>query len=359
MKIIHLVTSLDFGGLERRMEILSKYPSTDNNTIFVALAGGGKTAERLKANKSQVFLLEQKVKIPNIKTLLVLRRFFKEQKPDVIHCHGCEANFFGVVASRLLGIKLVLCEEIGISGLSFLSKIVFKTIYAMADTVICMSPAVRDFFIDTSLVQESKLKLVYNPVMMSEYPKNWSEKYNDELRFVYLGRLEKVKNPDGLLIAFNKLILLGEKAHLTICGDGSMRNEVELFISDNNLQNHITFLGFVDKPLIEIIKHDVLIQPSHTEGFSLALAEAMSCRVPALCTPSGSALDLIIPNESGWIADSSQAEDLYLGMIRVLSDRAKLSYFGSNARNIVLKNHSPTEYSKKLDLFYAKEIHPK
>ena len=45
--VIHLLTSLDFGGVEKRMEILAEQPETDMRHLFCAIRGGGPAERRL------------------------------------------------------------------------------------------------------------------------------------------------------------------------------------------------------------------------------------------------------------------------------------------------------------------------
>ena len=352
LKILHLVTSLDFGGLERRIEILSKYPSKNNELYFVALGGGGETHKTLLKNKSDVTLLECKPTIFTLKTFLTLLNLLRKVKPDIVHCHGCEANFYGVFVSKILRVKLIVAEEIGIPSLSVTARFIFRLVYKISDKVICMSPAVLGFLSSEIVVDKKNLTTVYNPVLMKSGSDVTDRTLSKALCFVYLGRLEEVKNPLGLLAAFNQFINEGYEAELTIIGDGSQKNELISYITENELNSHVHFLGFVSLPLDELIKHDVIIQPSHTEGFSLALAEAMSCCLPALCTPSGSANVLIKDGVNGWLMKSSDVSSIYDGLVIAFNNKDNLNELGRKARETVINKHSAKQYAEKLDFFY-------
>lgn len=93
MKIIHLTTFLDFGGIERKKENISSWKD-DNEWIFVAINKGGVAEEKIKANCKNVICLGLPYKIPALKTILALSKVFRELKPDVIHASGAEASFF-------------------------------------------------------------------------------------------------------------------------------------------------------------------------------------------------------------------------------------------------------------------------
>lgn len=353
MKIVHIVTSLDFGGLERRIEILAKYPPATNKLFFCALGDGGATYKKVVSLGSNVTLLGKDIKIPRFKTLYAILKYLREVRPDVVHTHGCEANFYGIIAAKILRVRLVVAEEIGIPLLSSKSKFIFSQVYKFCDALICMSPAVQDYMASNKLVADKKLVRVYNPVLLSAIRKSKESAVGKPIKFIFIGRLEEVKNPLGLAQAFKLLLDEGYHATLTFVGDGNQKELLEYFISQHSLQKYIQLLGFCSDPIAIACEHDVVVQPSHTEGFSLALVEAMSCALPALATPAGSAVDLIQNGVNGWIALSSEVQDIYDGLSLVCDNRASLFDMGQVAAERVDKKHDPALYAQKLDLFYS------
>lgn len=350
MKIVHLVTALDFGGLERRMEILSHYPSKTNELVFCSLSKGGATYQKMLANDSNVHLLNCDPKIFRINTYLTLRKFLKSEKPTVIHTHGAEANFYGQLAGFELGIKIRVAEEIGIPSSSKKAQFVFSKIFKLSHSVIAMSPIVKNFLIDKKFVQSHKVDLVYNPVLVSDLKKTHQNK--TKIKFIFIGRLESVKNPIGLLRAFKALLTNHTAVELIYVGDGTLRNELEKLIDSENIGDFVKCLGFVSDPLSIARECDVVVQPSHTEGFSLALVEAMSCGLPAVATPVGSAKELIVDNISGWVVNSSKDSDILIGLERAVKAKDQLFEMGRIAADKVYDNHSPNLYAEKLDNFY-------
>ena len=350
MKIVHLVTSLDFGGLERRMEILSTYPSSKSELVFCALGGGGATYEKILSHGSKTHLLGCDTKIFKIKTFLKLRNFLKKQRPDVLHTHGCEANFYGHLAAFALGIKVRVAEEIGIPTLSSKARTLFSIVFRLPQAVIAMSPVVKDYLADQHIVERDKIRLVYNPVLLSD--KRKFNKRTDKVRFIFIGRLEEIKNPIGLLRAFSALLSERQDIELLYVGDGFQRKELEEFIHAKNIGEYVRCSGFSPDPLSLALQSDVVVQPSHTEGFSLALVEAMSCGLPAVVTPVGSAQSLIENNVNGWIVSSSKDEAILDGLREAVDAKKRLFEMGNDAANKVSRNHDPKLYAAKLEEFY-------
>jgi glycosyltransferase involved in cell wall biosynthesis len=351
MKIVHFLTSLNFGGLERRMEILSHYPGDENDLVFCAIGGGGACYEKLVANGSRVILLNQDISSFNIRALLSVLIFLVREKPSVIHCHGAEGNFYGLIAGFLVGTRLRIAEEIGIPRYSKKSKFVFREIYKLSHRVIAMSPIVREFLSRSGVIELSKIDCVYNPVL---FPKNLKLKnrYSRIIRFGFLGRLESVKNPDGLLRAFKMLRDNHIDVELHIIGDGSMLKCLCDFVKENGLKNHVIFYGFSPDPFSILQDIDVVVQPSHTEGFSLALVESMGFGIAALSTPVGGAREIIIESKGGWIANSSSDNDLYQGLLQVITDSDSIEKRGCSAAKYVRDKYDAASYATKLNAYY-------
>lgn len=356
MKIFHLVTNLGYGGLERRMEILSKYPSINNELYFCALGQGGTTHERLVARGSNVNILNTDFRIFNKNTLILLLKYIKKINPDIIHTHGCEANFYGILAGRILGIKIIIAEEIGIPKLTNKSKLVFKLIYKLCNSVIAMSPIVLDYLKKEKIVHHRKLDLVYNPVILSKSRKSPLTQLDQSVKFLYIGRLELIKNPFNLLKAFHMLIADGTQAFLTFIGAGSQFNILEEYINKHNINKQINLNGYASDPLALALQHDVIVQPSHTEGFSLALVEGMSCGLPALATKVGSATSLIVNGSNGWLLESSSTDDIYNGLKLACTNKKLLYSMGQKAADLVSFQNNPEIYAEKLDNYYASII---
>ena len=350
MKVLHLVTSLDFGGLERRMEILAKYPSSRNEMVFCALGGGGETYSKMRSLGAQAHLLECNFRIFNFGAFIKLLKFVKRAKVDVIHSHGAEANFYGMLVGFFLRVRVRVAEEIGIPTYSDKSRRIFSFVFRLAHSLIAMSPAVKMFLTIEKVLSETKIDLVYNPVLLSETHKEYYFS-SGVITFAFLGRLEKIKNPDGLLRAFNELIKNGKNARLIFIGDGSLAESLKEYSLDNNLGDHVIFHGFSPEPFSVLMDADVIVQPSHNEGFSLALVEAMSVGLPALSTPVGGAETLLV-NGGGWIMKSSNDNDLYAGLDAVLYNKKKISEEGQKAIYAIGEHHDAKIYAQKLDDYY-------
>lgn len=101
--------------------------------------------------------------------------------------------------------------------------------------------------------------------------------YNSELKFVFLGALVSGKRPLLAIQIIELLLGKGLNCTLHICGNGILKDELQDYISDKNLEKNILLCGNKDKDEIkEVLKQShFTILPSKSEGWPKALAEGM------------------------------------------------------------------------------------
>jgi len=110
---------------------------------------------------------------------------------------------------------------------------------------------------------------------------------------LYVGRLSSEKGLATLMSAV--LPLLEQHAELVLClvGDGPMRGELEALVEKSGLGSAVVFVGFEDEPTAYYAMADVFVLPSHAEGMSNALLEAMASGLPVAATDVGAAQEML------------------------------------------------------------------
>jgi glycosyltransferase involved in cell wall biosynthesis len=104
-----------------------------------------------------------------------------------------------------------------------------------------------------------------------------NKNFNKNINLLFVGTLSKGKQPLLSVKVVNELRKLGFDAYLDIYGEGEERNNIEKFISNNNLKSYITLYGNRDKETIKLAyqKAHFLVFISKSEGWPKVVAEAM------------------------------------------------------------------------------------
>lgn len=348
------MSELDFGGIEKVVELSAPEMARRDGIelLVLVLSKGGRASQLLIERGVNVVILNKNCKIPNFHLVIMLARFFKKNKIQVIHSSGAESNFHGLLAGYLANIEIRIGEEIGYPNHHLFWEWIFKIIFQLSHQVIVISKAVQQFVVSKGEVPLSKTQVIYNPVEIID-DKHIRSKKSEKFKFITVSRLVPIKNLEGLLHAFQLLDF--ENKTLTIVGDGPEKFRLEQLAVQLGIHHEIEFLGYQKEVAKSLRCADCFVLPSFSEGSSVALAEAMMAKLPSIATKIGGAGEIIGSSKSGLLVDPYNVNEIKDAMAFIIEldeeDRQKM---GLRARNYALKNFSPANYVDCLLALYKK-----
>ena len=148
-------------------------------------------------------------------------------------------------------------------------------------------------------------------------------------RYLFVGRLAKVKNLDILLRAFRTVLEKRPHASLAIVGAGPEEQHLRALIRVLRLEKSVEMLGSkTDQELYdEYLKASGLVLPSSREPWGLVVNEALSFGCPVVVSDHcGCVPELVVDGKTGFVVRCDDVEDLAVKMDRavsVFSDTAK------------------------------------
>lgn len=165
----------------------------------------------------------------------------------------------------------------------------------------------------------------------------------EKLRLLFLGRLHAKKGLDLLLPAWARLSLFHRDWELIIAGpdeQGYLMTLRKMAVA-LGLQSSLHFHGAVtgEEKVALLHSADLFILPSHSEGFSMGLLEAMACGLPVIAT-SACNFPEISQKQAGWECEArlgSVAETLEAGLRADEQERRQRGWLG---RRLVEENYT-------------------
>jgi glycosyltransferase involved in cell wall biosynthesis len=162
----------------------------------------------------------------------------------------------------------------------------------------------------------------------------------DQQVILFLGRLNIKKGLDLLLPAFQKVRQQIPNAVLILAGpDDGYQKETEDFINKHKLQDRVKLVGMLtDSDKKEALADaDLFVLPSYSEGFSIAVLEAMTSRVPALVSDRVGFGDYIKKHNAAFLT-ALNPESVAEGLLKILQDSTYAGLISNNAYNMVVEN---------------------
>jgi glycosyltransferase involved in cell wall biosynthesis len=127
---------------------------------------------------------------------------------------------------------------------------------------------------------------------------------------VYVGRLDRQKDPLLLLDAFKLALAQDNNLHLVIVGDGALRSKVEAALLREGLQDRVTMTGVLNRQSIADLlgSADLFVMSSAYEGLPIAVLESLATGLPAVSTDVGELRRVIQDGVNGYLSQSRTAD---------------------------------------------------
>ena len=169
---------------------------------------------------------------------------------------------------------------------------------------------------------------------------------------VYTGRLHAAKGLSDLIAAWRQIETSWPTARLWIVGEGPERRALAEQIEDQQLGGRVVLCGAFDSIDDFLAAADCFVLPSHEEGMSLALLEAMAAGLPVVASDIEGNRQLVRHEREGLLVPAGDVAALASALGRLLVDRLWAAEFGNSARRRVADEFSLAAWTARhLELF--------
>gem|GEM_PF-2016063 len=159
-----------------------------------------------------------------------------------------------------------------------------------------------------------------------------------------LGRLDKVKNFELLISAFEKIVRTNDNAILLLAGAGPEKERLQKLTQELNVSDKVRFLGYVKETNILYSASDVIGVTSHSESASLVLIESQVFGLRAVIS-AGVPDESIVSNQVIKMSRNASVDEWAKGLLETED-------VGKNVNNI--EDYDVHEISKHLKNIYLR-----
>lgn len=357
----HMVQSLVSNMDKKRFKVylLSEIPMKDSVRGEV---------EKLKAHGVEVVFLQT----GEARKFLVMdyARLLGRIKPHIVHSHS------GVWRDVCLGSVIARVPYIFHTehGRVFLddnlrARLTHRFLTRFRTRVIAVSDELKGFLKECVGIGADKLVTIHNGIEVDKFvPRQRDaalrEKLglkNDEAFIMAVGRINPVKDYETLIRAIHEVknrLRGGARFRLFIAGPetddnipgGGLLPRLKALCSALGVQDEVVFLGKRDDVMELLPQADIFVQTSITEGLSMAILEAMSCRLPVVATDVGGNSELVSDGETGMLIKSKDPLAAGDALVRLIRDKGLRAGMGARGRERVVRefslDHMTEEYQK-------------
>lgn len=334
-----------------------KGPLCDHlSKLGVSIHSGGLQAEDLSRAPWKVILAELK-----------LFQIIKDLKPVVVHSFLPLVTFMGALAGRVLRVPLVITSRRAL-GTHQERQAILRPLDRMANRlshfVTVNSKAVWDDVLSRDHIDPNKLALIYNGI--DARPFELASEVKGKLRnHMGLRDLDKViivvanlipykGHLDFLKAAREVKDGIPETAFWLIGEDRGIQKDLEAAAKDLGIGDSVLFMGQRSDIPSLLAASDLFVLPSHEEGFSNVILEAMAAGLPVVATKVGGNSEAVVDGTTGWLVPPRNPAAMAGKIVDLLSDPKKATAWGLQGRERVREHFTIEQMVEKQLTLYAR-----
>jgi glycosyltransferase involved in cell wall biosynthesis len=312
LTIVHTDFHRGWGGQINQVMTSCRGLRQRGHRVLLAVPAAGLPAQKAQAEQLELFgavrFRGAGQVLSLLKDALALQRLIRRERVDILHSHGSQDTWAGVLANRLLPSATRIPHVYTRHNTKrvrdhALNRRLFGR---WIDQLVVVAPEVLDRFepfLAAGLLDRAQIPVLPSPLrpdVLSAVPNR--EQLRAELRIdrpaVLIGTMARLVPDKGqryLLEAADRLIAQGLDLHVALGGNGSDEAMLRALVEASpRLRSRVHFLGFRSDVADVTAGLDVAVLPSiDCDASSGVIKEALALGVPVVATEIGAARELL------------------------------------------------------------------
>lgn len=295
-----------------------------------------------------------------------LRALAASLKPDIIQTHNNKSHLLVTIVPELRSQRVWFAFQHGDVYTDLKQRLynqVDRLTLPSADRVVSVCHAFTPRLIGYG-VRPERIRILHNAATPAT-PTATAERAQlreqlgvsiDERIILTIARLSKEKGHADLLQALALLHSRAKALKLILVGIGPEKGNLERIAHSLGISERVVFAGFFPNVSRFFSISDLLVLPSHTEGSSNVLLEAMTAKVPIVATTAGGNPEIIVNERTGLLVPVADPHNLASAIARLLDDPDLASRFADTAAVKASEEFSVERYRRQLSGYYAEAL---
>ena len=345
-RILFFIHNMEDGGAQKVLTSLVNNMDQNKFDITVtSLFGGGVNEQFLKSHIHYRTVFTRAFpgnsKVLKLFSPRLLHRLFIREHFDI------EVSYLEGVSARIVSgcqdpnTKLVCWIHSTLANIQDASG-PFRTVretlncYGCYQEIVCVSQWTKRVFSDL-FPSVQNVEVLYNTIASDQILEQSALPVPDglfcehEINLITVGSLKPVKAFDRLIRIHSRLRKEGYPVHTYFLGQGPDMDKLQKQAADLGERGTVSFLGYDTNPYKYVVRSDLFVCCSLSEGFSTAVTEALIVGTP-VCTVEVSGMKEMLGENNEWgVVTENSEEALYQGIKELLDHPAMLAQYKEKA----------------------------
>ena len=354
--IAHIIDQLGIGGTEKQLKLLLDGLDKDKFKLSLFVLRGS-TDYPTKPENADIRNLNVNslISIHTAKKLLKFIKILQRENYDILQTFFQDATFFGVLAAKMAGIKVIVSIRDMMFWANRWNLIAYKATTLMADQILVNSFAVRELV--KPLLWNKRIHVIHNGIEITNGTidrKEAKRRLKNELGLIEDWPVvtlisncnRKVKRVD-LFIESIPFVLKKASAYFLIVGDGHLRHMLESRAQNLGVGRYVRFTGHRKDVDMILLGSDIAVNTSDSEGLSNSVLEAMQAGLTVIASDVPGNKELINHGENGILFKRGKKSLLATNLIKLINGDCLLKRLGVEAKNTIMYNYSAKSMLEK------------
>ena len=362
MKICHVITRLIVGGAqENTLLTIRGHLEKEHSVVLAAGYSPGREGKLLENAEYGEFpvhefpdLVREISPLHDLKAFFALKKFFRENRFDVVHTHSSKAGIIGRLAARAAGVPVVVHTVHGQAFHPYQSRwknrlFIFLEKFAAryCDKIYAVAQAMIDQCVAAKVAPADKYMVVYSGMDTGAFARaERSEELRKKLGIppasrtvVTVARLFPQKGYEYVIPAAKKVLAERPDTHFLLVGDGPMYDDLLANLRRDRIDGNFHFAGLVPPGEVAscIAQADILWHLSLHEGLPRAVVQALAAGIPAIGFALDGTPEVITENVTGFLTGAADVASVAEKTVKLLDDSELARQLGHNGRKRVLE----------------------
>lgn len=362
-RILVVIDGMEVGGSQRQIQhLLANLDRTRWEPELAYFRCHSHLVETIRLSGIPVHHVPKRHRI-DLRFLLAFASLLRERDYSLVHAYSLTAELWAVVARAVAGRRppLIASERSFYLAKPAWHWMLKRVVLGASTAVIANSVIGARSTANRTRTPEALFATVANGV---ELPEDMDTAERSRVREelgvsqgrsigLFAGRLVRVKNLPCLVRALASLPP-AQRPWLGLAGGGPLRDELEQLAADLGVADDIGFLGERRDVASLLQAVDFLVLPSHFEGQSNAVLEAMAAGCPVIASDVGGTPELVHDGRTGLLFPTDDADALAAAMSRLAAEPDLRTQLARSAREHVATNHSPAALADATSAVYER-----
>lgn len=307
--------------------LVSSWPGAEARTrldgMEVHRAGGRHTFPLMAAayHRRQLAARSFDVLIEDLNKVPVFLPYWRRDTPTVLLVH----HLFGATAFQEAGLPVATA--------TWLLERPLATFYGGVPVQAVSESTALDLV--SRGFRRDRIEVIENGVDLDFYSPDPAVPRYDVPTVLYLGRLQKYKRVDLVILALGRLRDAGVPARLVVAGRGHALAELRRLVAELHLEDRVEFAGFVSEARKRELFRRAWVHAltSPKEGWGISNMEAAACGTATVASDAPGLRDSVRDGETGFLVPHGDVEAIADRLRRIMEDPALREQLGRQARH--------------------------